>query len=117
MVNSALPKGEEPLPTRVRANCSNSWEAASAKAWASCLTSCSCCSVNGWLMAAPRIARVDFLPERLLPKLCTKIPPSIQTPTPRFGWLDYLLDDGRAVGYGRESLCRSPAGRAVCVFA
>src|SRR5437588_12102938 len=101
MVNSALPKGESPLPTRVRASCSNSWEAASAMAWASCLTSLSCSWVNGWRMVAPGMAGVDFWRKRLLGNLCTNFPPSIQTPTPDLGTATFFLDNGAPVADAR----------------
>src|SRR5262249_15974673 len=69
--------------TRVRAISSSSSSEASAMAAASSRAWASCSALRAPCMADSRIAGVDFSPERPLPNLCTKIPPTFATPTHR----------------------------------
>src|SRR5262249_40351811 len=81
-----------------------------AMAAASSLASASCAGVNGLFMAAPKTTEVDSSPKRLLPDLCTKIPPSFETPTQPWGWGPgaFLLPATFAISLSRP---RPPAPR------
>ncbi len=103
MVNSVLPKGEGPLPTRVRASWRNSAEAAWAMASASCWASASWAALSASCMAGSLTGEVDFSPQRLVSDLCTKIPPSFETPAPGAQVRAAVLsEDGRLTRYFAE---------------
>src|SRR5262245_42756926 len=95
-LNSVAPNREAGSASRrVRAISSSSSSLTSAMAAASSRAWASRSAVRDSFMTHPRTGEVDFSPERPLADLCTKIPPTFETPTPPVPRRSFLLDKRR----------------------